>query len=291
MSVRYRTLLTLTLLMIAIRGNAAEPRRLTVDGQLKRDPVFVKSTGDRIVYSTLARPAQLQLMTLDLANGTAAPLHPSETRSEFEPAASADGRFLAFVQNRGNLSLALVIEDRQGDQSAEVPPGGGFSGMHSPTFTPDGKHILFSYPEEGRQNIYSVDSRGKQRQAVIDSIGVNNWPHVSPDGRWLAFSSSRDDDYEIYVAEINGANPRRLTNSRSQDLRPRFSPDGQRIAFTSNRDRNYEIYVMNVDGSNTVRVTADPELDDYPAWHPAGKQLLIVSERQGQFDLYLVDAP
>ena len=282
----------LLLILRASYAEAAEPRRLTHDGRVKRDPVFVGQSGKSLIYSQLEKPTQLRLMKLPLPDGSPEPVHPSETRSEFEPALSADARFLAFVQNRGNLSLALVIEDQQpGNSSAEVPPGGGFSGMHSPTFSPDGSRILFSYPEEGRQKLFAVDMQGKNRQTIVDSVGVNNWPHFSPDGRQLVFSSSRDDDFEIYVAKPDGTEIRRLTESPRQDIRPRFSPDGKRIAFTSNRDGNYEIYVMNADGTNLQRVTNHPEQDDYPAWHPDGSQLVVVSERRGQFDLYLIDAP
>jgi Tol biopolymer transport system component len=272
-------------------ANAAPPTRLTTDGRLKRDPVFLDERGNDLLFVVLERPSQLRLMKLSVADRSMVALHPSETRSEFEPAVSADGRFVAFVQNRGNLSLALVIQDLKGDQSAEVPPGGGFSGMHSPTFAPDNSRILFSYPEDARQQIFSVDMQGKNRRKVIDSIGINNWPSASPDGQWIAFSSSRDNDYEIYVARNDGSSVRRLTTSPKQDLRPRFSPDGHRIAFTSNRDGNYEIYVMNADGSGLVRVTDHPEQDDYPVWHPDGSRLGVVSERSGQIDLYLVDVP
>ena len=270
---------------------AAEPVRLTSDGHVKRDPVFLNAQGTELLYTLLEKPAQLRLMKLSLVNQSTTPLHPTETRSEFEPALSANGRYLTYVQNRGNLSLALVIEDTIENRTSEVPPGGGFSGLRSPTFVPDNSRVLFSYPEEGRQQIYSVDLQGKNRQTRIDSEGVNNWPHFSPDGRQFVFSSSREDDYEIYVAQSNGSNPRRLTNSPGQDIRPRFSPDGSRISFTSNRDGNYEVYVMHSDGSNLVRITNHPEQDDYAIWDPTGKSLLMINERSGSFDFYRTEVP
>ena len=272
-------------------AQAAEPLRLTSDGQSKRDPVFLNPEGTELLYVLLEKPNQLRLMKLTLADLASSQLHPSETRSEFEPAVSADGSHIAFVQNRGNLSLAMVIHDQTQKQVGEVPPGAGFSGMHSPTFSPDGSTIFFSYPEDGRQQLYSVNLQGQDRRTVIDSPGVNNWPTISPDSRSLVFSSTRDDDYEIYTSNIDGTNPRRLTNSPTQDLRPRFSPDGSRIAFTSNRDGNYEIYLMTANGDHVARLTNNPELDDFPLWAPDGKSLIIVSERQGQFDLYRVSVP
>ena len=269
---------------------AADPIRLTTDGHVKRDPVFLNAQGTELLYVVLDKPNQLRLMKLSLDDHVSSPLHVSETRSEFEPSVSSSGQYIAFVQNRGNLSLALVIEDLAQTQVGEVPPGGGFSGMHSPAFSGDDSRVLFSYPEEGRQQIFSVNLKGDDRRTVIDSEGVNNWPRVSPDGRQLVFSSSRDNDYEIYIAMIDGPNPRRLTNSPGQDLRPCFSPEGTRIAFTSNRDGNYEIYVMKLDGTGLLRLTNHPEQDDFPVWDPDGKSLVVVSERDGQSDLYRIPA-
>ena len=270
---------------------ANEPIRLTTDGRMKRDPVFLNPQGTELLYVLLDRPNRLRLMKLTLSSGLSAPLHPDETRSEFEPAVSADGRYLAFVQNRGNLSLALVVQDLVDNKTTELPPGGGFSGMHSPTFARDNSRVCFSYPEERRQSIFSVDLDCKNRRTIVDSVGVNNWPHFSPDGRRLVFSSTRDDDYELYVSDADGSNVRRLTDSPMQDIRSKFSPDGRRIAFTSNRDGNYEIYVMTADGGGLTRVTDHPEQDDYATWQPDGQRLIVVSERNGQSDLYSISLP
>lgn len=270
---------------------AAEPICLTTDGRVKRDPVFLKPDGSELLFTVLDRPKQLRLMKLTLASGKIEPLHPDETRSEFEPAVSVDGRYLAFVQNRGNLSLALVIKDLQAGTQADVPPGGGFSGMHNPAIAPDNSRVLYSYPEEGRQHLFSTGVDAKQPTRLVDSSGVNNWPSFSPDGKQIVFSSTRDGDYDLYVANSDGTGVRRLTESPKQDIRPRWSPDGRRIAFTSNRDGNYEVYVIAPDGSGLKRITNHTEQDDYPCWHHESRRLVIVSERDGHHDLWLIDAP
>ena len=263
--------------------------RLTSDGRLKSTPVFVGPSGDELIYVVQDRAVQFRLMKLTLADGRSTELHPNQNKTEFEPAVSRDGRWLAYIQSRGNLSLALMIHDSKENRDFEVPPGGGFSGARSPVFSPDGTRILFSYPDQGRQRILSVNTEAKDQKTVIESDGVNNWPDFSSDGKRIVFSSSRDDDYEIYTAAADGTDVRRLTFSPKQDIRPRYSPDSSRVAFMSNRDGNYEIYVMSADGGQIVRATENPESDDYPAWHPDGKRLVIVSERAGKHDLYLID--
>lgn len=267
---------------------AAPPQQLTNDGRLKRDPVFSKPDGSELIYVLLERPNQLRLMKLSLKDGSVSAVHPDETRSEFEPAVSRDGRYLAFVQNRGNLSLALVIKDLVDNKQTEIPPGGGFSGMHAPAISPNNSRVLYSYPEDGRQHLFECSVLAENKKRLVDSEGINNWPDFSPDGQRVVFGSSRDDDFEIYVMSSDGTGQKRLTDSPKQDLRPKFSPDGKRIAFTSNRDGNYEIYLMNADGSDQKRLTNRPEQDDCACWAPDGKSLIVVSEHAGRFDLFRV---
>lgn len=264
--------------------------RLTHDGTPKFSPQVI-GRGEEIVYTLMATPKLFRLMRLKLADQSVEPLHQEASKSELDPARSLDGRYLAFVQLRGILSLALVIRDLQAGTDGVVPPASGFAGMRSPAIAPDGKRVLYSFAENGQQHIYSVDMRGGDRRAITGGVGINNWPSYSPDGKWLAFGSSRNGKFDVWVMGADGGSLRRLTSSPRQDIRPRFSPDGRRIAFTSHRDGTARVYVMNADGTAVQRVQTESEGDDYPTWHPDGRRLVLVSEIAGQHDLVLVDAP
>jgi Tol biopolymer transport system component len=271
--------------------NSSEPTgprevRLTTDGRTKADPVLVRG-GAEVVFTMLESPTQFRLMRLKLADNTVEPLHPGAVTTEFEAAFTPDGRFYAFVQSRGNLNLKLVIRDTKLNREAVFDPGGGFAGMHRPTFAPDGSRVVFSMPGPAGQQLVSVDAEGKDRRELTKT-GHNNWPAFSPDGKRLAFGSSRDGDFEIYVMAADGSDVRRLTRSPALDARPAWSPDGKRLAFTSNRDGCYQLYVMNADGSGVRRVRRTSERDDYASWHPDGKRLVVVAERDGKSDLYLI---
>jgi Tol biopolymer transport system component len=272
----------------AARGG--EPVRLTRDGIFKSDPVCL-ADGRHVVFVTQADATRLQLVRLDLEDGSTTPLHPEAQKSEFDPAFSRDDRWSAFVQSRGNLSLALVIRDAKSGTESEVKPAVGFSGMRSPAVSPDGTRVVYSFPDGGRQNLVSVDMQAGNPRKLTDGQGVDNWPHWSPDGKRIVFGSTRDGDYEIHDMRSDGSDVRRLTRSPRQDVRPRFAPDGRRIAFVSHRDGNAELYVMQADGSGVVRLTEHPERDDYPAWLPDGRSLVFVGERDGQHDLYRLEVP
>ena len=270
--------------------SAAESTRLTSDGRLKMDPVFVNQ-GQDIVFTVLEKPTQTVLNRIHLEDHSEQRVHPKATTAEFEAAFSSDDRYCAYVQSRGNLALRLVIhETREGTESA-LEPGGGFSGMRHPSISLASRLVVFSIPDAGGQQIVSVDLQAQNRKQLTQGDGLNFWPSFSPDGRSIAFGSSRDGDFDIYVMNADGGDVRRLAASPGRDMRPSWSPDGRRIAFTSVRDGNPEIYVVNADGTDLVRVTNHPEQDDYACWHPDGRRLVIVSERAGRFDLYLIDVP
>ena len=282
----FRPLLLLAVLLQS-SATSAEEIRLTNDGRIKRDPVFIDN-GDTPVYVVDESSDKMPLIRRDMRDGTSEPFHKNAPKSEFAPAFSANGQYYAFIQSRGNLSLALVIRDIQGVKTSENKPAGGFSGMRSPTISPQGERVLYCFPEKGSQQIWSVNMEAEDRKALTDGQGVDNWPAYTPDGKTIVFGSTRDGNYEIYSMKSDGKDVKRLTNSPTQDIRPVISHDGKRIAFISQRDGNRELYVMNLDGSNLKRVTKHPDRDDYPAWHPDGKRIAVISDRAGRTDLYLV---
>jgi Tol biopolymer transport system component len=262
-----------------------DPVRLTTDGTLKQDPVFLK--GGEIVYTLLETPTQMRLMRLKPGDKVPAKLHPEATTNEFEVTFTADGGFYAFVQSRGNLNMKLVIRETATSKDAVFDPGGGFAAVRRPSIHPKGDRICFAIPTANGQEIASVGRDGKDRK-TLTSGGINNWPAYSPDGKHIAFCSSRDGDFDLYVMNADGTNVKRVVKLEGMQARPCWSPDGKRLAFTWNRDGNYDIHAVNLDGTDLVRLTDHAERDDYPTWHPDGKSIAFVGERNGKFDLYSI---
>jgi len=260
--------------------------RLTADGTLKQDPVFIKG-GDDIAYTLLESAVQMRLMRFRLGDKTSSKLHPDATTSEFEATFTADGGAYAFVQSRGNLNMKLVIREAVTSKDSIFDPGGGFASVRRPSIHPKGERVCFAIPSANGQEIVSVGRDGKDRK-TLTSGGINNWPSYSPDGKRIAFCSSRDGEFDLYVMNSDGSEVKRVIKLEGMQLRPCWSPDGKRLAFTWNREGNYDIYAINLDGTGLVRLTDNPERDDYSTWHPNGNSVVFVGERKGKFDLYSV---
>ena len=273
-------------LMVAM-VEGAEPQRLTYDGRIKMGPTFLDD--EELIFVDLAKPELTSILRMNLRDGTIEPLHTDAKSQELEPAFSDDGVYCVFLRARGALSVELVIRNEREKTEAIVPPANGFCGFRTPAFFRHGKRVVFSYAEDGRQDIFSVNLQGEDRQQHTQNNGMNYWPSFSPSDEQLLFGSTRDGNYEIYRMKPDGSEVVRLTNHPFQDVRPQYSPDGKRIAFTSHRDGNFEIYLMDTNGDNLQRVTNHPERDDFPTWHPDGRHLVMISERQGSHDLYMVE--
>jgi len=273
-------------LFVSLEPCAGEPRKLTNDGILKRDPHFVES-GRSLLFGYDEQDDLVRVLKLDLETGKAEPFVPDVgDKHHIEPKLSPDGKFLSVTECTGNLTAKLVIRNLETRKDVYITHSGR-GGTRSPVFTPDSKRVVYAFAETGPQQLWSVQVDGKNKKQLTQCQGVSNWPSFTPDGKTIVFSNSRENNYEIYSMRADGSGEKRLTNNTIMDIRPAVSPDGRQIAFTSTRDGGYNVYLMNIDGSNVRTLTRGLDRDDYPAWHPDGQHVVIVSEKGGRFDLYL----
>lgn len=270
---------------------AGRERQLTFDGRLKHDPVFIDS-GKSVIYTSLEKFNQLCLMRLDL-NGESKPVrfHGAASTSELMATFAKEENVYAYLRNNGNLHFEIVLTDSESGKTQSYNPGGGFAGVRTISYAPNGSNVIFAFPNQtGPQQIQSLSRDAKSVTLLTNSEGVNRSPKYSRDGKRIVFASSRDGDFDIFTMNSDGSRPTNVSksqgkNSRGLDTHPCFSPDGKQIAFTSLRGGNYDIYVMNQDGSRLRRVTNHPEVDDFPCWSPDGKSIVWVAERNGKRDL------
>ena len=241
--------------------------------------------------------SEIYVMNADGTNQRRLTNHP---KNDWSPSWSPDGKRIAFMSDRDehahpihdwrSPTSEIYVMDANGgnQQNLTNDPHND----RSPSWSPDGKHIVFSSDRDGHfrsrfgttSEIYVMDADGGNQQNITNNPSADKDPSWSPNGKRIAFSSTRNGQTDIYVMDANGGNQQNITNHPDRDWHPSWSPDGERIAFVSSRTRdlNRDIYVMDADGGNPRNLTNHPEDDEDPAWlnpvlsvAPADKKLTI----------------
>jgi Tol biopolymer transport system component len=119
-----------------------------------------------------------------------------------------------------------------------------------PTFSPDGKRIVFSRIEDEitrRNDIYVIDVEGNNLKKLT-SYANNIYPTFSPDGKWIIFASNRDGGYDLYKLEIQTMKVEKVTNFNATYIANlNFSPDGKKLVFSMlhpNYKQGFDIWMM-----------------------------------------------
>jgi Tol biopolymer transport system component len=168
----------------------------------------------------------------------------------------------------------------------------------SPSFSPDGKRIVFSKRDDPRINfrykLYMMNSDGTNIKKFLDFGDADLLsPSWSPDGEKIAFAvrkSERGGEGGLYVVEVN--NPAfiscvsNILPSRSQST---WSPDSKKIAFSSEelfrktlaKDWYAEtnlggIYIVDIFNKISNKFI---DLAHEPSWSPDGKRLAYEGEK------------
>jgi len=172
----------------------------------------------------------------------------------------------------------------------------GYGTLH-PTFSPDGKKLLWSeiiapgHTLGGSWALKLADFSIENGEAVIANVQTMTplslyfygSHEFSADGNFITFAGIRDGgnlfDLEIYSINLISGETLQLTNNQAWDEHPHFTPDGKSIIWVSSMTDSqtnefsgglpkYEYWMMSADGSNPIRLTGfnDPASPDYLGW-------------------------
>jgi|GEM_PF-2338591 len=153
----------------------------------------------------------------------------------------------------------------------------------SPSFSPDGKKIVFTSKRDGNSEIYVMNNDGSNPTRLTNN-NINDFsPSFSPDGKKIVFDK-RISEYisKIYIMNDDGSNQEELTAGNSNDYAETFSPNGQEIFYNSGDINNYfDIKKITLNDRKISSVLTDNNKNSrygLPQLSPDGKWLLFISD-------------
>lgn len=189
---------------------------------------------------------------------------------------------MAFTQSsaggQGHGALYLVNPDGSGKRRVVET-----AGHATPSWSPDGRRIVFQTKSGPGLTVVNADGSGQQR------LTIGTHPAWSPDGQRIAFgraANKQQSDWDIFVMNADGSEQRRLVRHGTD---PRWSPDGRTIAFVRRATLdgfNYDIYAVDGEGGPARGLARSAAYENDPAWSPDGRRIAFVRGN----DIWLMNA-
>ena len=166
------------------------------------------------------------------------------------PGLSPNGRMVAYASDGGQdgASLQIFLQEVGVPTSVQLTRG---AGAHvTPSFSADGKRILFTRSDGVRADLYQVAITGGEPQLLLADAGIGSF---SPDGRWLAHLSSGA-HFGLHLATADGRPVRSLDVGILRAHMAAWSPDSQRLLVIAQPDATTEteFWVVPIDGTAPI---------------------------------------
>ncbi len=178
---------------------------------------------------------------------------------------SPDGSRIAYHDD-----YQIYLANADGSNRVHVPTGQPFN--FSPTWSPDGKWVLFVSGEHYNchPHVVRADGTGLKKLAdrngyrgVVEFLDVPDFhggssdiPVWSADGKAVFYTAKVGSNVELFLVTLDGQT-KQLTDSVTGTLHyhPQPSPDGKWLLYGSKRNGVRQIYIMRLDDRVEQRLT------------------------------------
>jgi len=265
-------------------------RRLNTPGSANTCGWFHPSDPGLVLYATTVGPPQAQ-NTPGYQRAT------GKYRWSFPPS-------MRIVKQRIDSANATP-EPLVGDEASYQAEG---------SWSPDGRHVIYTDLSTGDGDIYAHDLVSGTTAKVVGAPGYDGGPFFSPDGQRITWRGDRrgNDLLQLFVGElafddtgsITGLDRVfQLTDDEHVNWAPFWHPDGKRLVFATSREghRNYEVFEIEADpgtsttptryGTTSRRVTEAAGFDGLPAFSQDGSFMIWTSQRGEDGSSQLFIAP
>lgn len=244
-------------------------RRLTTDDTRQHFYPSLSPDGASVLYSAFYETNNFEIYELRLSDGSVNRITNSSV-VETAPELSPDGTTIVYSRYNPNTEkYQIILAERNGANPGNIPGASGWD----PTWSPDGRQVLFASDARGTVQLYAARVDGREQRTITNLPAIRGRSDWSPDGNSIVTYSGPAWNRELYIMNADGSNARQLTPGGGNSQGPSFSPDGNWVAFTAyfdiyGDDHGCEIYVIRIDGTDLRRLTNNDHCDYQPRWGP-----------------------
>ncbi len=166
---------------------------------------------------------------INLERGTQIRLTDDPATDNF-PAWSAAGDRITFVSARNRQSS--IYQKLSNGSAVEEPLVSSAEQKFNPTFSPDGKFIIYSQLNpKTNVDLYLVSTGSDKRiEMFLQTSFIEAQAHVSPNGRWVAYISNETGQFEVYIQTFPVAGGK-VAVSVGGGSQPQWRADGQELYY------------------------------------------------------------
>lgn len=198
----------------------------------------------------------------------------------FNPAVSPDGRKMAVaVSPAGSVTQNIWVFDLVRGIKTRLTFDPGID--REPTWSPDGKSVVFISDSEGASHVFmkAADGTGRTTPLVVDNAS-EFLPSFSSDARYVVMQrglTEGNPHFGIWAMPLFGdRKPFAAVEGQFDSIRPALSPDGKWIAYQSSEAGHPEIFVVPF-GRGGGKWLVSTNGGFWPRWRPDGKELFYIS--------------
>jgi Tol biopolymer transport system component len=228
----------------------------------------------------------------------------TESPGDSAPAYSPNGRLIAFEGQRepGATQGSHIYLMRSDGSGVKVLTKGNFDDA-DPTFSPDGKKIVFERSPVNHlraSHLFEISVSGGEPTQLTTGTGHDTEAVFTPNGHSILFVSERHkaSKEDIYEMRPNGTGVKLLLGGERNELSPDVSPDGREVVFTSSSDKGgaTNLFLAPIDGKGRHPIThrrrnciTSSCIAD-PAFSPDGTHMAFLEFGRSSSDLQVMRA-
>ncbi|MCE3255517.1 MAG: tolB [Rickettsiaceae bacterium] len=189
----------------------------------KNEILFVRFFGEKPQIYSIDTNTNLVRKVGGFRNTTFAPAFNPRDKNEIVFCVIENGNSNIYQMNLLTNKLTRITSTRAIDTT--------------PSYSPDGKYIVFSSDRTGSEQIYIMDSDGDDVKRISSEGGSYSKPVWSPDGKFIAFTKIKSGQFSIGLFDAQGKNEKTLITGYLVEG-AKWSPSSRYLIY-SRKDAGY----------------------------------------------------